>query len=505
MYGGGMYGGGMGSGMMGAPGMTGMGGSMMPPGPQSSSWLMRGMTGPSFAPPAPAEAAANWANHAALASSKAQNALMDIEKIRADAIGQVGKFSMDADRVLAKVQTLSASALKELQQESQNVWHAYANGKAAVERMFQAAAQQAKAAHDLALSTTEGARTAKLAKTLKSASFGGEGKNRTTFADLGEVGGTSFGKFHHKSGKFHHKRDAPPPNAVMSGEPTGNPDLDAVLNLIREQMARLNGQPPHGDASGALKATSKHFKSASTAHSKHRMSAKVHKHGLRGKAGKAQAFQLMAKSTATTLLYDTATAIFAALKSANDLSDKMTMRHFDVERQILAELAKAQSAQVSAAQVAGRAELIAAKAAHYAQKMSQLARYSQNAAGQAMAAQMAQAMGFPVAARGVPSPLPPPDVDAEIPLPVVPGMPLQTAPGYGGYPSGGTFGGPSGGTFGGGGLFSRSTNYSPSYAGAPYPGGLPPNPSQMTIGNLGVLTMAFLPKHVRSKCWAECF
>ena len=159
--GGGMFGGPMGGGMYGGPP-----GSMG--GPQSSSWLMRNITGPSATPPAPAEAAANWANHASLANAKAQHALMDIEKIRADALGQISKFTTDADRVLAKVQTMSNSAIRELQAESQNVWKAYANGKLAVQQMFDAAAKQAKATHDLALQTTEGARKGGLMQLSKS-------------------------------------------------------------------------------------------------------------------------------------------------------------------------------------------------------------------------------------------------------------------------------------------------------------------------------------------------
>lgn len=224
-------------------------------------------------------------------------------------------------------------------------------------------------------------------------------------------------------------------------------------------------------------------------------SAIAEREGMQDLGRKAQAMEYLTKSANATLVHDTAMAMNVALKSAKDLTDKLVLREFDAERQILKMLADAQQAQIRAAQVAGRAEFIASKAANYAQKMSELAQYSQSAAGQASAAQMAQAMGFPVAARGVPSPLPPPDIDSQVPMPYVPGMPLQSA----------TYQPPQPGMFSrmfgqpqyGQNASNMQTAYQPSPAGS----GLPP-PLFSTFDKTAAILVC-MPKDTRMQCLAN--
>ena len=442
-----------------ASGMYGQQGSA----PQSSSWLLRGRTGPSFAPPAPAEAAANWANHASLASAKAENVLMDIEKIRADAMQQVSKLSSEADQILAKVQSLSAKTVGDLQTESDKVILAYAAGKKAIDQMFLAAARDAKIVSKW---PTSGA-SPKTIELPADASKSGisETGDKTAMAD------TSFALFRRR---HHHPT-------------TGDPEVDAALTLVRQQIALMKGQQGrHGHHHGGTVrhggrgreggtdgqgGTGRHGgtdREGGTGGKRH-----VNKHD---RADEKE--RIAAKAASAVLLHDASNAINIALKNAKDLADKMNVREFESERQILEMLGRAQQSELKAAQIAGRAEIVAGRAVHYAQKMSHLAQYAQNAAGQAMAAQMAQAMGFPIAARGVPSPLPPPDVDAHIPATYVPGMPLQT---MASYQQPGMMSRMFGRT--GTSTFGNTNGYQPSYAGS----GIPGNATQYGLGSMTVL------------------
>ena len=68
------------------------------------NWLMKNRGPPPFNPPAPAEAAASWANHASLANDKAQSALRDIEKIKVDAFARVNQIAEQAQKVMEKAE-----------------------------------------------------------------------------------------------------------------------------------------------------------------------------------------------------------------------------------------------------------------------------------------------------------------------------------------------------------------------------------------------------------------
>ncbi len=121
----------------------------------------------------------------------------------------------------------------------------------------------------------------------------------------------------------------------------------------------------------------------------------------------AQLKAFMARLSIGTLMHDTAAAVSAALKSAKDAGTNVMLKEINAEKDILDLLRQAQQTSLDAANEASRAEAIAMRAADYTRQMAAKADFAQNAAGQALAAQMAQAMGYPIAVHGEPSPFPP--------------------------------------------------------------------------------------------------
>ena len=131
----------------GAPMMTGnatigSGALFNPPGvppnpvqPQSNTWLFKNQTAPAFAPPAPAEAASMWSNHAALAFQKAKMAVRDIEHLRQSAITQLNDLRVQAQTARAELQQQTDAALSEMKQGSLDVVNNYALAKTAVAKM----------------------------------------------------------------------------------------------------------------------------------------------------------------------------------------------------------------------------------------------------------------------------------------------------------------------------------------------------------------------------------
>jgi hypothetical protein len=122
--------------------MIGTGAAFNPPGappnpvqPQSNTWLFRNQTAPAFTPPAPAEAAAMWSNHVALAAQKAKMALNDIHNLRQSAISQVNDLRTQAQTARAEMRQQTDAALSEMQQGSIDVINNYALAKAAVAKM----------------------------------------------------------------------------------------------------------------------------------------------------------------------------------------------------------------------------------------------------------------------------------------------------------------------------------------------------------------------------------
>jgi MoxR-like ATPase len=133
--------------------------------------------------------------------------------------------------------------------------------------------------------------------------------------------------------------------------------------------------------------------------------------------GDADASKYLARLSAATIIHDGAIAVDNALKQAKDSADALVLKEVDAEKKILDLMRQAETARLEAAQEAGQAALKIKQAVDFTREMARKATYAQNAAGQAMAAQMAQAMGFPVTPQGVPSPFPPPTAtEASIPV-----------------------------------------------------------------------------------------
>jgi hypothetical protein len=103
--------------------------------PQSNTWLFKNQTAPAFTPPAPAESAAMWSNHAALAVQKAKMAVKDIEHLRQSAITQLNDLRVQAQTARAELQQQTDAALSEMKQGSLDVVNNYALAKAAVAKM----------------------------------------------------------------------------------------------------------------------------------------------------------------------------------------------------------------------------------------------------------------------------------------------------------------------------------------------------------------------------------
>ena len=509
-----------------------------PPGkPQDKSWLMRKQTAPAFAPPAPAEAAASWANHAAIASQKANDALRDIQQIRAGAVAKIASIGADADQVMLKVEGLRSGTAQELQRESALVWTNYQAAKTAVEKMLRMAEKQALAAHNLAQRTNDSARELQFANnkmTVKTSSVfarldaappvadagatvgsgtspavadapgdhgtvnahagapagpaapgdtgaagpavdapgesamgdaadsgrddgvvggsaladdanGADGEDagvdgpetggawagadsRDSAMDGGDADSASHG-VDDTAGRSGDPTDPPADGEGMADDgagdgetappPSANRDVEEVMELIRKYMADLDPSAgaaktgPGPSREDPLAPIAAHAKAESSAASAKEHSDKIAAShtkatkSLEGLEAEAKSVVFMAKLAAQTLLQDTATAVNESLKAAHDAGDAMLAKAVDSEREIMTLLQQAQQSVADAATVATDAENVATQAARFAQEMASKADYAQNAAGQAMAAQMAQAMGYPVAMRGEPSPFPP--------------------------------------------------------------------------------------------------
>lgn len=392
-----IMGGGLGTGGMygqpyGQPGAMGSG-MYSPAGqPQVNSWLMRGVTGPSFAPPAPAEAAAAWSNHASVAAQKAQHAYLDIEKVKADSIQRINDLNAKADTAVGTIKQLRDTYLEDLQKESSAVWNSYSAAKAAVDKMFKEAAEYSKSAYNLAQGTSDALRTQKFS------------------AEISKLGGAKASSF----------VDTPPAPVRFAHKS----DEEAVMSLVRKYMEEVSkgGQASKDIKSEQVAPIAVIAKTASTEHSRSHI-AKVASDmksasdkTLAGTPSKAQSLEFLTKAAGATLLQDTATAMNTQLKHTEALVEKLTAKELDAEHKILEAISSAQKDLLEGANIASKASIIAGKALAKIENFQQQSEYAQNAAGQAMAAQMAQAMGFPIAAKSVPSPFPPPMRAASYPF-----------------------------------------------------------------------------------------
>jgi hypothetical protein len=107
------------------------------------------------------------------------------------------------------------------------------------------------------------------------------------------------------------------------------------------------------------------------------------------------------------LIESTNETIVKRLADAQELVNKLTTKVADTESQMVTILKGAMDDASQASKVSSDALISATDAARTVEEMAKVAKYAQNAAGQAMAAQMAQAMGFNVMPQGVPSPFGP--------------------------------------------------------------------------------------------------
>lgn len=445
----------------------------MGPQPQVNSWLLNKQTAPAFAPPAPAEAAASWANHAADANMKAQDALRDISQIKATALAKLQELSDQSAQAMAKVEQVRDATVSDLQRESQLVWNNYMAAKGIITKMLKDAETQAQATYKISQNLNDAHRQSKFANdlpALKNQGVGGSSANKSTstFAQIptafagtgssddllsgmgggsapgpsstgGGLGLVSGGSMKSPTGGA--TSGAPNPNSsntnsanVNNGDPLaslgasggGNlppseltnadeQDLQHVIGMIKQYMQSLqNPQQGASNSSSAdpLGPVSTKAKADSAAASSKEFDAKVSsmKEGAAAAkaAGKAEARALIitTKLMEKTMGLDAANAISKALKEANDAAQRFMLKEIDSEKQLLDVLRQAQTSVVEAANIASKAEAVATQAATYAHQMAMRADYAQNAAGQAMAAQMAQAMGYPVAVKGEPSPFP---------------------------------------------------------------------------------------------------
>lgn len=395
-------------------------------GPQNNSWLFRGKTAPSFTPPAPAETAAAWANHASMANDKAQDALRDIMQIRTDAANRVNALNLQAQQTMDQVEALRASTLHSIKTDSAAVYNNYLAAKTAVSKMLHAAQKQALAAKELATGTQDAIREQQLSHKMTSSSL-----KSSSFADDSHSDGPKSSepveKAEPSSGKIDQTKTDGSSSSLFPGGDVGSGkltepqqtsdqrDLDNILKMIRrfssnkvEATKTVAGNQERDDLteiSQQASADSRHQSSEELKQSWENKNAKAQSR-IQFSKDNADVKAFMARLSEGTLLYDTAAAVSAALKSAKDLGDALVMKELDAEKQILGLLNKAQQSTIDAANEASRAEMIAFKAAKFTQKMASSAAYAQNAAGQAMAAQMAQAMGFQVAPRPVNVPPP---------------------------------------------------------------------------------------------------
>lgn len=360
-----------------------MGSSNQPP---VNSWLMRSVTGPSFSPPAPAEAAAAWSNHASVAAQKAQHVYLDIERIKADAIQKINDLNATADNTIGSMKELRDTYIRDLQQESQNITSGYMAAKAAVSKMFKEAAQYTRSAADLARGTNDALRNKEFASELSS-----------------KVSKSSFAQVH--------------PTSSLPEKIQNPKELELVMKMIRahmKQMGKGGSVSSEKIKSSEVAPVAAETKTASAAASEAKINKDISSRSSKSAARIASApadakeQEFLMKIAGATLMHDTATVMNTQLKAANDLVNKFTLKEIQAEQKILQAISAAQKSVLKGASVASRASVIAGKALAEIQALKQQTEHAQNAAGQALAAQMAQAMGFPIAAKAVPSPFAPP-------------------------------------------------------------------------------------------------
>ena len=257
------------------------------------------------------------------------------------------------------------------------------------------------------------------------------------------------------------KKPSKTPTSTFNYEPTGDPELDRVLAMIKKYVDQTTGASGGDDSSHtashakAAKASAK-ASSGSKAASSTKSSAKSGSWfgKTKGKEGgkaktveddlvdatatesladsnrqidekidklssdsaqklakaspEAVAYKYAGEIAKQTLMQDASNTINEVIESARQITDDMTVKQVEAEGQINETISQTEQSASDVLQNLNDVSSQADEALKYIEQLKDQALYAHNAAGQAMAAQMAQAMGFPISAKGIPSPFPPP-------------------------------------------------------------------------------------------------
>jgi hypothetical protein len=218
------------------------------------------------------------------------------------------------------------------------------------------------------------------------------------------------------------KQIAPVGKPSFDNKPTGDPELDRVLGMIKKYVDQTTGVPS-GGVSGTTASGTKAGTKSSTTIAKtsptgpSKTSGKVgsligrSKPGTKGLAKatpEAVAYKFAGEIARQTLMRDAANTINQVIDSARQITDKMVVKQVHAEGQINETISQTEQTASDLLQNINDVSTQADDAMKYINQLKDQALYAHNAAGQAMAAQMAQAMGFPISAKGITSPFPPP-------------------------------------------------------------------------------------------------
>ena len=269
---------------------------------------------------------------------------------------------------------------------------------------------------------------------------------------------------------FAKKSQSSTKSSTFNYQPTGDPELDRVLAMIKkyedQTTGATDGDKPtaaavasqtkaassaksssisskiigKGKGSSTASATKSSSKSSSwfgkgkskggtssvedevvdataaqsTADSKRQLDEKIDKMSTASAAKLAKAspeavaYKYAGEIAQQTLTQDASNTINEVIESARQITDDMTVKQVEAEGQINETISQTEQSANDVLQNINDVASQASEALDYINQLKDQALYAHNAAGQAMAAQMAQAMGFPISAKGITSPFPPP-------------------------------------------------------------------------------------------------
>jgi hypothetical protein len=297
-------------------------------------------------------------------------------------------------------------------------------------------------------------------KTLKSSTAGLK-------SSKGSVGSKSSPRT--ATSSFAKKSQSSTTSSTFNYQPTGDPELDRVLAMIKKYVDQTTGATGDDKPSAAVASQTKAASSAksssisskiigkgkgsssasttkssskssswfgqgnskggtssvedevvdataaqSTADSKRQLDEKIDKMSTDSAAKLAKAspeaiaYKYAGAIAQQTLMQDASNTINEVIESARQITDDMTVKQVEAEGQINETISQTEQSATDVLQNINDVASQASEALDYINQLKDQALYAHNAAGQAMAAQMAQAMGFPISAKGITSPFPPP-------------------------------------------------------------------------------------------------